>query len=334
MPPSSRPSKLQGDRRSHLRARTALEKDLTAVVGGTSLESAAVRLCSASLVAASQEAAPVQLSSVARSLGAEIIYNDDSERVGEEEASLTLSAGRVSLWVSRAKFQRSPSRARFSIAHEISHLLLIRSLGPEIIDRADGDPAVYDTVERLCDLMASNILVPRHHLSLALRERGLGRASVASLANLFQISRETLFRAIPDLVPDGALIEWRRYKRKPSEAFGWRVWKSYRRSDAQDFSSWLPAGCTLAHMTRIGAVEDMAIDTPIARPGIFLVKGKREWPRDAVLCRWGPNDRYHQPTLDGGAEVQGSQSSPPDCFLAVVGQRGRVDFAQFGAGAI
>ncbi len=137
--------------------------------------SALRRACALLLAEAGQARPPVRLKSVLRRMQVDIVYHE--EQAGEEVASLTFGDGRVRLVIAKGQFLERPRRARFSIAHEIGHLIVLQALGAEGLDLGEGDAEAYAEMERLCDFAASHLLMPREQLAAAVRQRGIGRAA-------------------------------------------------------------------------------------------------------------------------------------------------------------
>ena len=89
-------------------------------------------------------------------------------------------------------------RHRFSIAHELSHLLLESVLGKEAIHRrrrfAPHQDPEGQRIEALCNMMASSLLMPRERVSELLSEVGWTARSVQTIAKSFDVSFEAAAR--------------------------------------------------------------------------------------------------------------------------------------------
>jgi len=290
---------------------------------------ALTRACAQLLSQTGQHRPPVSLKSIGRALGIE--YEYEKAAAGNEEASLSFSDGRMRLHISRNRFRSNPRRARFSIAHEMAHVILIRALGPGAIDAGESDRASYEAVERLCDFAASHLLLPREQLAAALRERGIGRGGTWALTTLFEVSQEALFRSIADLVPDGSVLLWRRYRRNAREDLTWRVWGSYTPLHAISNRPWLPRGCTLKHLA-IGHLLDHAEpDRAVLARDVELQLNGPVTRHDLVATRW--SDSYRQISMDGVSEASRGrpQEFTSDCLVTVLGRKDRVDPRLFQA---
>jgi hypothetical protein len=229
---------------------------------------------------------PIKLAPLARLMGAQLDYNDRTS-LGQEEAAIRFSDGQLVLWVSRSRFEnvRTRKRARFSIAHELGHLLMFRMLGAEFLNHSEADATSYALTERLCDFAASQILMPRSLLHTAARERAFTASGLRSLEDLFGVSSQALLRAVADLVPEGAVAELRKFQRRSTEALEWRVWGVSTAAASVDLGSWLPSGCTLKHIRGFSAPESLEEGAAIILRDLTLVRGKAQNARDAVATR-------------------------------------------------
>src|SRR2546425_9572569 len=130
---------------------------------------------------ASNQELPVNPFRIARELGAEVVEHP----LEAGEAMLVRAGGRLAIVVEPSLFS-SPTRRtrlRFTLAHELAHLVL-----DEVAASSPRGPVYieYSQRERLCNLLASNLLIPRDCLISCLQEtqtdpevwrgRGLGYA--------------------------------------------------------------------------------------------------------------------------------------------------------------
>ena len=251
------------------------------------MSAALQRACIVLLQEANAQGPPIRLSRIARHLGASIEY-DNHVPIRNEEASLRFVNGKIVLWVSRDKFENytTRKRARFSIAHEIAHLMLYRMLGTKVLDCSNNSRQSYLYVERLCDIAGSHILIPRSALLKQLRKSGLTSAGFGQLLDQFDVSESALFRAIVDLTPRGSIIEWRKYRRHSVEPLVWRVWNTWRPAMGRDLSSWLPKGCTLKHVVGVEDPSSVSTDNPVTYPRVKLCLNKSIVVRDSIAVRW------------------------------------------------
>jgi hypothetical protein len=269
-----------------VRQRHQLDDLLTARMGGTDAFEAMRRACDQLVSQLGETRLPIKLAPLARLMGAQLDY-DDRAGLGREEAAIRFRDDRLVLWVSRSRFEnvRTRKRARFSIAHELGHLLMFRMLGPEFLDHSESDATSYALTERLCDFAASQILMPRTLLETAVRERAFTASGLRSLEDLFGVSAQALHKAVADLVPDGAVTELRKFQRRSTEALEWRVWSVSTAAASADLSSWLPSGCTMKHIRGLNVPETLVEDMTVILRDLTLVRGRTRNPRDAIATR-------------------------------------------------
>lgn len=264
-------------------------------MGGTDAFEAMRRACDQLLAQVGEPRPPIKLAPLARLLGAKLDYSEGGP-LGREEAAIRFDNGELVLWVSRKKFEnyKTRKRARFSIAHEIGHLLLFKMLGPEFLDHSESSQESYEFSEELCDFAGSQILIPRQALAAALRDRSFTLPEIRALEDLFDVSLTALLKAVADLVPDGAVIELRKYRRRPSEPVAWRVWNVSTGATSTKRSSWLPAGCTMKHILGLTAPDLLPADIPVFHSGLRLVQGRALRTRDGIAARsvtgWAQRD--------------------------------------------
>src|SRR2546422_6743349 len=114
---------------------------------------------------ASNQELPVNPFRIARELGAEVVEHP----LEAGEAMLVRAGGHLAIVVEPSLFS-SPTRRtrlRFTLAHELAHLVL-----DEVAASSPRGPVYieYSQRERLCNLLASNLLIPRDCLISCLQE--------------------------------------------------------------------------------------------------------------------------------------------------------------------
>ena len=104
-------------------------------------------------------------------------------------------------------------RHRFSVAHELAHLLLTPVLGTRVVHRrrfAKNDP-FGDQVEYLCNEMAAAILMPASHVDQLMSDSGYSARCVPKVARIFDTSFEAASRRFVHLNKRCCgLIVWRK----------------------------------------------------------------------------------------------------------------------------
>ena len=136
--------------------------------------------------------------------------NSIEEREIESDAMLLPSKNGYSIVLKKSERPGLSVRQRFSLAHELGHLLLLKSQAPAasgVVGTASKhrDPGYSDEEERLCDQIAAEILMPR----MAFQEdgwmEGWSLRSSITLHRKYNTSIRATTRRMIDLMPEEAL---------------------------------------------------------------------------------------------------------------------------------
>jgi hypothetical protein len=130
--------------------------------------------------------APVDLEAIAAGLGVDGVRAADLVEDGRVERR----AGRVEIVVRQGA---PPARRRFTIAHELAHVVL----GPEAGERSPRD-------ERRCDEIAAALLLPRAWVEAVYADRPRSLATVRSLAHEAGVSVSAAVTRLDEV------LRWRR----------------------------------------------------------------------------------------------------------------------------
>ena len=176
-------------------------------MGGTKDVREAVRLVVAGVLEG-VHCPPTDLVAVCRKLQIdEIVDDDDTPVVGE----LRRDQGVLRIICATGQ---SVVRRRFTIAHELGHALMESS--------GAGAPRVGRELERLCDMLAAELLMPKAVFDAALGENPVDGLTIRRLAGAFQTSLTSTALRCVELrsvslvcVQDGQL-RWRRGSVRPN----------------------------------------------------------------------------------------------------------------------
>lgn len=136
------------------------------------------------VIGSHQDSAPIDVEAIAADLGAQIVRKDDLpddvsgkvERIGDDQFRITVNA------------KHSPQRQRFTIAHEIAHIVMHTDLiGDGIVDDGLYRSPLGGIVERQANVYAATILMPAPLVRAAWRD---GVKDFAGMSRLFDISTE------------------------------------------------------------------------------------------------------------------------------------------------
>jgi hypothetical protein len=134
-------------------------------------------------------------------------------------------------------------RARFTVAHELGHILICRALtGQRDQLRALQDPRHWRELEGLCNYAAAELLMPAGDVALHSKQIGFSPVGARSLYDRYQVSWEPLLLRMTEVF-GGSLISWRRFRRHGAERETFRVFRAPRAR-----STWLPRGITARYL--------------------------------------------------------------------------------------
>jgi len=134
-------------------------------------------------------------------------------------------------------------RARFTVAHELGHVLLCESLKdrPTTL-RALQEPTHWEAVERLCDQAAAELLMPAEDFRRQLDGQEISKHLLMRLRKRYGVSWTALAIRFNDLFGVG-VSSWRRYQRHPEERITFRVHRCWRSG-----ANWVPKGLTTRYL--------------------------------------------------------------------------------------
>lgn len=189
---------------------------------------------------------PISLKRILSHLGVTVEVTDQSMKA---EAELHAEDTGYRVLINRRALEERWQRARFTIAHECGHILIFNYLrDPELIHTLDQTAQAHAELERLCDIAAVELLMPKAMLRAAVRDNGVTPRGLKVLLESFAVSREALVKNISEVLPGTSLFTWQRYARTPREERTFRVVASprYHPSNARP---WLPEGSTARHVS-------------------------------------------------------------------------------------
>jgi Zn-dependent peptidase ImmA (M78 family) len=234
--------------------KAALSKGLQAFCrahNADSPESAMRIACASLLTSCDLGEPPIPLNPLLHKLGIRLQRMKGKRIKKEKQPDARLAARKDGLvaYLYEDDRNRNWRRARFSLAHEIGHALLIHTLGnPSLIVSLDETPDHYRQVEKLCDFAASELLMPPSSVRRALRKHDFSPGGLAGLYDSFLVSKEALARRLATIIPHASVVKWRVYSRAAEEPETMRVVGSYPGYNRGGSRPWLPSGCTTKHL--------------------------------------------------------------------------------------
>lgn len=134
-------------------------------------------------------------------------------------------------WIIRVPHQTPWRIARFTIAHELSHILLFDAVSGDgaLVEELRSDGELWWAVERLCDRGATELLLPNADIR-GLVGQGLPRnaAEAHRLLDRYMVSVSVVMRRLCDLEENRSYTTWEHapHGAKPAD---WRVTNAYSR---------------------------------------------------------------------------------------------------------
>jgi uncharacterized protein DUF955 len=231
------------------------------------------------------------------------------------------------------------SRQRFTIAHELAHIILFSEFAydPEAL-RHLRSPELWSVVERACNAAAAELLMPGDDVRAVVGRAGLDPRGLSELHVRYAVSWSALLVRLSEVlcVP---VVVFRRHARHMSEPERWRVHRVY--GAAQGL--WLPTGMTTRHLS-VPVVEDAAAADGIAEAELVIdvpaparvralaisLTHARDMPCQQGLFEHQPPEepaRWPEVAvfLFAGGAAQGPLRSDPDPSLVGAGHMRRSD---------
>jgi len=118
-----------------------------------------------------------------------------------------LSETKAGMYFVTLRKGQSEVRKRFTLAHEVGHAIVYRSIGRQGTATEKGqlkcraETADEKDEERLCDLLATQLLMPREQFMRTMDEAGVCAQSVPEIARRFGVSLEAACRRLIELLP-------------------------------------------------------------------------------------------------------------------------------------
>ena len=277
--------------------------------------------------------APNLLERMLKQLRVPFYYTDIQRPLGSDhsEASLRFVGDELALEIDKSAFRRNRGRARFSIAHEIGHLALVYIFGGDAIDWADESPEAYVMVERLCDEIASHILMPRPMLRDHFRQFGLSTLGVHSALKKFGVSKQALLMGLADTQAGTAVFNIRKYARDQDEKIEWRIANRGTGARVGSEAPWLPIHATLRKHLKVPLdLDALQPDEPWVGDAVWSM-GKKKHHFSTIFCKMDRVDEtaINQALLSDVLEFDRVRQDVFDGVISVVGPKSRLDIANF-----
>ena len=143
------------------------------------------------------------------------------------------------------------SRQRFTIGHELAHILLFAEfVGDEEALRRLRSPELWPVVERACNAAAAELLMPDDDVAAVVARAGLDPKALSELHSRYAVSWSALLVRLTEVLRVPVAV-FRHHARHLGETEQWRVHRLY----GAGHGLWIPTGMTTRHLS-VGIVED------------------------------------------------------------------------------
>lgn len=269
-------------------------------------EQSAVRtICRRLLSSLNLRQPPIAMQPICRRMRLSVNYTNAHSA---EDSILKLAPQGFSIDISRRKNWR---RNRFTIAHEVVHLLLYNMVEMPL---QSYNPTDYEVVERLCDVGASELLISEDSLLNALNSSGLGTESLERLYDLFLVSYDALLLKLADFLSASITI-WKQHARHNAEKSELRVVNHFPKYRYADKATWLPTGCTTKHIFPDIITQAKSTKFVTLEKNFQLIMGKRKTDCFSI-CFPFPLSRINRSMLPMFEQfVVSDESAYDNCFV-------------------
>ncbi len=232
---------------------------------------------------------PVPLRPILDALGIHFEWSERSYANGKGVAALVADGDGYRVLVHELSFRKNWRRTRFTIAHEIMHVLIFDILqDAHLIAGLEDTTESYELLERLCNIGAAELLLPSHWLREDLQKHGVGPRALLSLYDRYLVSREALIWKLAEVIPRGSIVRWRYFARNALEQRCLRVVRTYPGYQADMVKPWLPYGATTKHIELShGDLESASVPSDLGRISIQL--SDRRWSRRGIVTAFPTN---------------------------------------------
>ncbi|HMK18187.1 MAG TPA: ImmA/IrrE family metallo-endopeptidase [Chitinophagaceae bacterium] len=271
-------------------------------------KSAIKAVCRQILTSLNLSNAPVPLKPICQRFNLKVTYNNV---IKKEDSYLKLAPNGFEIEISKQKNWR---RNRFTIAHELTHLIIFNSIGVPI---SSLDRKQHDEIEKLCDIGASELLINEDELEKNLKEHGINNEGLKFIYDKFMVSYEALFLKLSEYL-DANILIWRNYARHELEKKEYRVYKHFPKYKNSNKETWLPNGCTKKHISP-NPFDKISNNQTILISDNFNIIMNEKTTKCSALTFMFPHSRNKSVNLPIFEELTVSdESTYDDCFVMFV----------------
>ncbi|MBK8138009.1 MAG: ImmA/IrrE family metallo-endopeptidase [Chloroflexi bacterium] len=256
---------------------------LTSAYSSTSPEEAIRQAAAEMLFSRGEPRLPVELTPIVRELGVKRIRKHYAPSQLQTSCLIEVTGG-YEILLSRQD-SRHWRRGRFTVAHEIGHLLLQRIINhPALLVAINQSTDLFNEVEELCDIAAGELLMPTAQFAQSLLSAPFSAPLLRLLYDRFLVSWRALYQRIPQLIPDSAVIIWKKDRSQNSTSV-YRVNGSYPHYDKNSSVPWLPSRATIGKSMLIDVASRIG-ENPNGMffESVKLIRGRKNMHCEILGC--------------------------------------------------
>lgn len=219
--------------------KTDLEGMLKSKFNSPSIDGSLEIICNKLLRETNNEYPPISLDKIVKYLGIKTKINNSLSNdavLGIEENKFKIEYKEVRNW----------RRQRFTVAHEIMHVVLYQ-LFNELLDFENVD---IGQLENICNLGASKVLLPKKHFKKDIQSTDYDYLYFKNLVEKYDVSLSAILWKLNDLNPKKSLYIWKKYARNNKDNNEYRVHLAFQKYTTDLSYPYLPVGCTQKHLSK------------------------------------------------------------------------------------
>lgn len=196
-------------------------------------------VCNKLLDESKNETPPISLDKIVKYLGVKTKINNNLS----SDAILKVKGNKFRIEYKEVKNWR---RQRFTVAHEIMHVLLYQLFNGHL----DFNNIDIEQLENICNLGASKILLPKSHVLKDTQSIEHDYLYFNNLVKKYDVSLSALLWRLNDLNPNKSYFIWKKYARNHNDDNEYRVYLSFQKYTKHLIYPYLPVGCTQKHLSK------------------------------------------------------------------------------------
>lgn len=217
----------------------SIEDILITKFNSPSIDGSLEIICNKLLHESNNKYPPVSLDKIVKYLGIKTRINNTLS----SDAILKVEHNKFKIEYKEVKNWR---RQRFTVAHEIMHVLLYQLFNQNI----DFNRIDIEQLENICNIGASKILLPKEHIKEDIKSTEYDFLYFKNLIEKYDVSLSALLWKLNDLHPNKSFFIWKKYARNSKEDNEYRVHLAFQKYTKKSIYPYLPLGCTQKHLSK------------------------------------------------------------------------------------